>query len=1068
MGDSLGLFLLVQPSGGKLWRQKYRMDGREKKLGIGTYPEVSLSEARRRRDEAREMIAAGKDPSREKQRERLRARESVGDTFALIATEYCDKRKRDGQKGWAPATAMQDVPIAVSVFSAKQLDEQKIEGGSELLRGTPNVSFTKTNFASYNFQIRGIGTQALSVTTDPAVAISFNSSPMIRNRLFEQEYFDVERIEVLRGPQGTLYGRNATAGVVNMIPILAKPGEAEAALKLEAGNFGSMRASGMINVPLTDTLAVRGAGAFTKRDGYDFNTVTNRAVNGRDLWGGRASIMWEPSDRFSTSLVWEHFSENDDRSRTGKQLCHNDPGPVAIGSYQIFPNDRAFMSQGCVDGSLYDDGAFGVPNGASLPFVLAAASPAGIVGFNTDADGNPISVASLIPFGVDPYAGVTQSHDLRRIATSYDPEFRAKNDVVQFNFDVAIGDHLNFISQTLYTRDQYRSTQDYGRFQSNPVFTDTNSVVQFGLTGIEPAFPLAPNGVYCDPQLGCSDRLLLADLVKSKSRQWSQEFRLQSSFDGPFNFSVGANYLDYKVDEDYYVFGNAFTAVAEVFFNSAGLGAPPGYCPPGASGRLEGGPNTGAPCVYVDPNPIGSIDGQGHNYFRSSNIARTKSSALFGEAYWQLSDTLKLTAGLRWTRDVKTTLPVPSQLLLTSTTPVYFYGSGYVGYGYPASPQIRQTWTKPTGRVVIDWKPELSFTDSSLVYASASRGYKAGGTNSPGIGADPQWLSFTQRDPRFKAEYVNAFEIGTKNMLAAGKMSLNATFFYNEYKDYQVSQIQDRATLNENFDAKTWGAEFEWTWKPVRDFQLNANLGLLGTRIGRNQHSIDVMDRTAGNDDWVVIKPWLQLASNCIAPRELVATALKNHHANNGDEAYPILLNSFCSAQFAFGGGGFTRDQGPNGGPGLWAGGSGPNYLGDGNYYDPAIDAPNGGAGFAKNVGGNELPNAPHWTVNIGAQYSFHISDWDLTLRGDYYRQGKSWARVYNDAIDRLRSWDNANLAITLARPDSGLAFQFYIKNVFNDTPITGTFVNSDDTGLTANVFTLDPRIFGFNVSKNF
>lgn len=105
MGDSLGLFLLVQPSGGKLWRQKYRMDGREKKLGIGTYPDVSLSEARRRRDEAREMIAAGKDPSREKQRDRLRARESVGDTFALIAKEYCDKRKRDGQKGWAPATA---------------------------------------------------------------------------------------------------------------------------------------------------------------------------------------------------------------------------------------------------------------------------------------------------------------------------------------------------------------------------------------------------------------------------------------------------------------------------------------------------------------------------------------------------------------------------------------------------------------------------------------------------------------------------------------------------------------------------------------------------------------------------------------------------------------------------------------------------------------------------------------------------------------------------------------------------------------------------------------------------
>src|SRR3546814_5584132 len=67
LGDSLGLLLLVQPSGGKRWRLKYRVDGREKKLGIGTYPEVSLIEARRRRDEARELIAAGKDASREKQ-----------------------------------------------------------------------------------------------------------------------------------------------------------------------------------------------------------------------------------------------------------------------------------------------------------------------------------------------------------------------------------------------------------------------------------------------------------------------------------------------------------------------------------------------------------------------------------------------------------------------------------------------------------------------------------------------------------------------------------------------------------------------------------------------------------------------------------------------------------------------------------------------------------------------------------------------------------------------------------------------------------------------------------------
>lgn len=105
LADALGLFLLVQPSGGKLWRLKYRIEGREKKLGFGTYPEVSLSDARKRRDEARELLAAGKDPSREKQREKVRARIEAADTFTAIANEYCAKRKRDGEKGWSPATA---------------------------------------------------------------------------------------------------------------------------------------------------------------------------------------------------------------------------------------------------------------------------------------------------------------------------------------------------------------------------------------------------------------------------------------------------------------------------------------------------------------------------------------------------------------------------------------------------------------------------------------------------------------------------------------------------------------------------------------------------------------------------------------------------------------------------------------------------------------------------------------------------------------------------------------------------------------------------------------------------
>ncbi len=145
LGDTRGMFLLVQPTGGKLWRLKYRVDGREKKLGIGTYPEISLANARKRRDDAREQIAAGKDPSREKQRDKTRARLAADNTFSGLSAEYCKKRRRDGAKAWAPATAVRSeylLSLLTPVLGAMPIGEiepadvlgaiRKIEGKGNL------------------------------------------------------------------------------------------------------------------------------------------------------------------------------------------------------------------------------------------------------------------------------------------------------------------------------------------------------------------------------------------------------------------------------------------------------------------------------------------------------------------------------------------------------------------------------------------------------------------------------------------------------------------------------------------------------------------------------------------------------------------------------------------------------------------------------------------------------------------------------------------------------------------------------------------------------------------------
>ena len=107
--------------------------------------------------------------------------------------------------------------------------------------------------------------------------------------------------------------------------------------------------------------------------------------------------------------------------------------------------------------------------------------------------------------------------------------------------------------------------------------------------------------------------------------------------------------------------------------------------------------------------------------------------------------------------------------------------------------------------------------------------------------------------------------------------------------------------------------------------------------------------------------------------------------------------------------------------------------------------------------------------ASLGAQHRFALpGGWDATVRGDFYWQSQSYARVYNSQYDKLRAWTNTNLSLWFEKPDWDLKAEVYVKNVFDETPITGAFLNSDDTGLTTNVFTLDPRLVGVSVRKSF
>jgi iron complex outermembrane receptor protein len=928
-----------------------------------------------------------------------------------------------------------DVPISMSAFSEKDLDQLKIEGGSELLRSIPNVTFSKTNFASYNFSIRGIGTKALSVSSDPAVAISYNYVPLIRNRLFEQEYFDVERIEVLRGPQGTLYGRNATGGVVNMISKKPAIGDFSLSLKGEVGNYDSKRVNGHVNIPIADFLSVRFAGALTNRDGYDFNTLTNKRVNGRDLWSTRLSVAFEPSEFVRIDAVWERFKENDDRSRTGKQLCTKDPGPESFGGRDLtnLVRTRGALSQGCLPRSIFTDDAYAIPNGFTLPFVSAAS---GIVQVGRLPGSPPFSPSlGLIPVDSDPYDGITQSKNLREISTTLDPRFKATNDVFYLNFLLDTNSDITINLTGSYSRDNYYSFQDYNRFNSNDVFRDT-SIMRNALGNPNVTTGIAVGGQLIDPQFGPSSKILAADIVKSKSDQWYFEARSASDFSGIFNYNFGLNYLKFNIDEDYYVFSNLFTAIARTVLGSGNNGAVVRDCE-NWTGFSD--------CTYVDPNPLDKINGNGHNYFRSRNKSETESKSIFGEVYFDLNDQLKLTAGLRYTHDKKLAEIYPTQLLLGTG----IFGAGVVNEGYFRDPDVVQDWKKFTGRVVLDWKPDLNFSDETLVFLSYAKGYKGGGANPPRIGVNLDILDFYENEKTFKPEAVNAFELGTKNSFFNRTLDINLTSFFYDYDNYQVSQIIDRSALNENFNAIIYGAELEAKLRMVDRLNLQANLGFLKTKIKKDMYSIDVMNRTQGNDDWVLLKPWMQMASNCIAPRALVERVVSSPLTESAGMA--DVLAGFCPGRVGFD---FTAGT----------------YQAEryGFSYNPRTDAPNFGQGFDAPLEGNELPNSPRWTFNIAANYEVPLNGWKVVFSGDYYRQGKSWARAYNTEVDRLKSWSNINASVSLLRDSGDLEFQIYVKNILNSSPITDMHLNSDDSGLTSNVFTLDPRIIGFNTKVRF
>ena len=218
---------------------------------------------------------------------------------------------------------LQDVPISLTTFSQEEIEDARIDSFPDVAANTPNF-FTTVSDRTFNFQvIRGLGNAGF--LTRDSISFFIDDVPYENvHQLLPGALFDLERVEVLRGPQGTLYGRNSQAGVVNVI---SRPPTESPEFTLDGlyGNFNQRQIKfSASDTVLDDKLGLRIAGIYDARDGFTENTFLDEDANEQSTIAGRTNLVWTPSERWNISFN-ATIAANNDGDNTFVPIDQEDP-----------------------------------------------------------------------------------------------------------------------------------------------------------------------------------------------------------------------------------------------------------------------------------------------------------------------------------------------------------------------------------------------------------------------------------------------------------------------------------------------------------------------------------------------------------------------------------------------------------------------------------------------------------------------------------------------------------------------------------------------------------------------
>ena len=913
-------------------------------------------------------------------------------------------------------TNLQDTAITITAITSDDLELKQLENFEDLQFAVPTLTFAKGAFSGAGISLRGIGNFAVGNSSSNAIGYFWNGQTASQSGLYEAEFFDVERVEVLRGPQGTLFGSGTTGGAVQMITVRPNA-EAGGNIKVDLADYDSTRLSGAVNLPLSDNLRSRFAFASLKRGGFVTNSYDDSKLDDRNTLAGRASFEYDYSDDTVISLIYEQTTADDSRLRANRQFCKADP------LFGCSPLERGMDA-------IQSPGSYG----HWVPYLQFQ---------------NPDLSTSI--YRNNP------SQSIRSVDLDHKPEHNAKQESTLFEIDSALSDTMNMVFSYSYHTRNYFDTADYDHavsvvpYQMGPITTNLGKDSNIGYGGV---------GL----QTYTSDQA--ADMSTNES-EWSQtELRFSSDYDGAFNFTAGlfhqttSSETDYRITAPYMSYwGDTSTGpICAIFAYSCGLGGAPFWSPffsglaaaaAQAPGLIAAGVITPAQAqgyVLNAAATAGSAAGvpalaDWQSMFHNDSNLNRDSSAVYGELYYAISDATRITLGGRYSEYRIHDYTYSSLLDLQ--------GQATGNYSGVQPDPIHRIYEgdKFTYKLALDH----SLNDNSLLYATYSTGFKPGGVNP----TDAENGTPSLYDP----EIVNVFEVGMKNTLMDGRLQLNLSAYHNELEGLQLSKIVRRSSVNENADATITGVEAEFTFFVTNTVMIDGFVAQTDATI----------------DEFASVDPINPGAATQILPLAPGATGFLGDFAPLAATCDPLVFLG-QAAPSATCGLGLAASNAQLAALVKYANtDTGPVFK----SFGPLCTQPFFGLdsttlpcpatnGVEQDLSGNKLPGSADLNYRLGVTKFFDTTAGTWTARADYSYRGDTESDTFNRKIGHVDAYSQVDVSMRYQPNDGDWYVGAYIRNLRDDDHIYAYYATDPTVGGFSNGVAIDPKIMGINFGMNF